>query len=195
MAWVVAIVLLAEACGIAAFNWFLGVVADHQQMSLAGVDPGVMSTSSKIGGVIFGLYFALCALVALLVAIRDRAPAGFGRVVLISAAVVHALLGALTWGLVGWPAFVFMVVVFTLILLILMSYDRQDGPGQRAAGGAPGTGGAPKAETGPVETPAGAPWAPAPGGRTGEPRTGTGGDGEPQDTVSSQLTQPVPTTL
>lgn len=189
VAWVVAIVLLAEAVGIAAFNWFLGVVADRQQMSLAGLDPDVMSTSSKIGGVIFGLYFALCALVALLVAIRDRAPAGFGRVVLISAAVVHALLGALTWGLVGWTAFLFMVVVFTLILLILMSYDRQDSAGQRAAGGAPGEGGDPRAATGPA--PAGAVL---PHSRTGEPRDGADGDGEPQDTVPTQLTGAVPTT-
>lgn len=103
VAWVVAFVLLAEAFTIGALNWFLGVVVDHQKMSLAGLDPDVMSMSSKIGGVVFGLYFALCALVALLVAIRDRAPAGLGRVLLISAAVVHALLGAFCWGPVGGP--------------------------------------------------------------------------------------------
>ena len=54
-------------------------------MSLAGLDPDAMSMSSKIGGIVFGLYFALCALVALLVAVRDRQPAGLGRVLLISA--------------------------------------------------------------------------------------------------------------
>ncbi len=86
VAWIVAVVLLAEAFGIAAVNWFLGMVVDRQKMSLAGLDPDVMSTSSKVGGVVFGLYFALCALVALLVGIRNRAPAGFGRVLLISAA-------------------------------------------------------------------------------------------------------------
>ncbi|CAL9552002.1 hypothetical protein [Streptomyces sp. NPDC057838] len=127
VAWVVAVVLFAEAFGIAALNWFLGVVVDRQDMSLAGLDPHMMSVSSKIGGIAFGLYFALCGLVALLVAVRDRPPAGFGRVLLISAAVVHALLGAFTWGLVGWPAFLFMVLVLAAIVLLLMTYDRPAG--------------------------------------------------------------------
>ncbi|AWT45140.1 MULTISPECIES: hypothetical protein [Streptomyces] len=132
VAWVVTVVLFAEAFGIAAVNWFLGVVADRQQMSLAGIDPDVMATSSKIGGVVFGLYFALCGLVALLVAVRDRAPAGLGRILLISAAVVHGLLGAFAWGLVGWTAFLFMMAVLGLIVLLLMTYD---GQGAAAASG------------------------------------------------------------
>ncbi|MFJ5261248.1 hypothetical protein ACIQAC_12385 [Streptomyces sp. NPDC088387] len=131
VAWVVAVVLFVEALGLAALNWFLGVVVDRQDMSLAGLDPHAMSLSSKAGGIVFGLYFALCGLVALLVAVRDRAPAGLGRVLLISAAVVHALLGALTWGLVGWTAFLFMMLVFALIVLVLMTYDGQAGPAER----------------------------------------------------------------
>jgi hypothetical protein len=89
---VVAVVLFIEALGIAALNWFLGVVADRQDMSLASLDPDVMSTSLKTGG---------CALRRLLRAVcpgrpacgptRPR-PAGIGRALLISAAVVHALL-------------------------------------------------------------------------------------------------------
>ncbi len=126
---IVAVVLFAEALGVAALNWFLGIVVDRQDMSLAGLDPDTMSTSSKIGGIVFGLYFALCGLVALLVALRGRPPAGLGRVLLISAAVVHGLLGAFVWGLVGWPAFLFMVVVLALIVLLLMGYDRQEGAG------------------------------------------------------------------
>ncbi|WP_328873467.1 hypothetical protein OHT76_27170 [Streptomyces sp. NBC_00287] len=125
VAWVVAVVLFTEAFGIAAVQWFLGVVVDRQDMSLAGLDPDVMSVSSKIGGVVFGLYFALCGVVALLVALRDRPAAGLGRVLLISAAVVHGLLGAFAWGLVGWTAFLFMVVVLGLIVLLLMTYDAQ----------------------------------------------------------------------
>ena len=132
VAWVVAVVLFTEALGIAAVNWFLGVVVDRQDMSLAGLDPNVMSVSSKAGGLVFGAYFALCGLVALLVAVRDRAPAGFGRILLISAAVVHALLGALAWGLVGWTAFLFMVVVLALIVLLLMTYDAQAAPREPA---------------------------------------------------------------
>ncbi|MHC3468158.1 hypothetical protein ACYF6T_05535 [Streptomyces sp. 7R007] len=123
VAWVVAVVLFVEALGVAALNWFLGVVVDRQDMSLAGLDPDAMSVSSKIGGVVFGLYFALCGLVALLVALRNRPPAGFGRILLISAAVVHAMLGAFAWGLVGWSAFLFMVIVLALIVLLLMTYD------------------------------------------------------------------------
>ncbi|MFF8936868.1 hypothetical protein ACF08O_19425 [Streptomyces paradoxus] len=132
VAWVVAVVLFAEAVGVAALNWFLGMVVDRQDMSLAGLDPHMMSMSSKIGGIAFGLYFALCGLVALLVALRDRPPAGFGRVLLISAAVVHALLGAFTWGLVGWTAFLFMVLVLALIVLLLMTYDRPAEPADAA---------------------------------------------------------------
>jgi hypothetical protein len=188
VAWVVAVVLLAEALGIAAVNWFLGVVVDRQKMSLAGLDPDVMSTSSKIGGVVFGLYFALCALVALLVAIRDRAPAGFGRILLISAAVVHGLLGAFAWGLVGWTAFLFMVVVLGLIVLVLMTYDRADGPEQAASAGGADEGGDPAARTEP-RSEAGAP-ARLPEQR-GAPQDG---DEEPQDSVPAQITRPAPTT-
>lgn len=118
-----AVVLFAEALGVAGLNWFLGVVVERQDMSLAGLDPDVMATSSRIGGVVFGLYFALCGLVALLMALRNRPAAGLGRVLLISAAVVHGLLGAFVWGLVGWPAFLFMVLVLALIVLLLMTYD------------------------------------------------------------------------
>lgn len=128
VAWIVAVVLFVEALGVAALNWFLGVVVDRQDMSLAGLDPHVMSTSSKIGGIVFGLYFAFCGLVALLVALRDRRPAGLGRILLISAAVVHGLLGAFAWGLMGWPEFLFMVVVLALIVLLLMTYDGQEAP-------------------------------------------------------------------
>ncbi|MEV5145103.1 hypothetical protein [Streptomyces sp. NPDC052727] len=188
VAGVVAVVLLAEAVFIAALNWFLGVVVDRQDMSLAGLDPDVMSMSSKIGGVVFGLYFALCALVAVLVAIRDRAPAGLGRVLLISAAVVHGLLGAFAWGLVGWTAFLFMVVVLGLIVLLLMTYDRAGGPESAAPGGAPGEGAGPTARAEPGAAPAGAG---APVSRTDEPQDG---DDEPQDSVPARITAPVPTT-
>ncbi|MFJ9537688.1 hypothetical protein ACIRPX_10575 [Streptomyces sp. NPDC101225] len=137
VAWVVAIVLFVEAFGVAALNWFLGIVVDRQDMSLAGLDSDMMANSSKIGGIVFGLYFALCGLVALLVALRNRPPAGFGRILLISAAVVHALLGAFAWGLVGWGAFLFMVVVLGLLVLLLMTYDSPAEPTDAAAPAAP----------------------------------------------------------
>ncbi|MGW1668740.1 hypothetical protein [Streptomyces sp. NPDC002324] len=142
---VTAFVLFAEGLGIAGLQWFLGTVVDRQKMSLAGLDPDAMSLSTKAGGVVFGLYFVLCGVVALLVGVRNRPAAGLGRILLISVAVVHGLLGALTVGLVGWGAFAFMMVVLGLVLLTLMTYDRQDGSADAVsggAGGADGSGGA-----------------------------------------------------
>ncbi|MGW3958107.1 hypothetical protein ACWEKM_46325 [Streptomyces sp. NPDC004752] len=150
VAWVVAVVLFAEAFFIAALNWFLGTVVDRQNMSLAGLDPGTMATSSKIGGVVFGLYLALGGLAALLVALRDRAPSGLACALLISVAVVHGLLGAFAWGLVGWSAFLFMVVVLALVVLLLMTYDTPPGSARSAGGDTPGTGGTPEAVDGPA---------------------------------------------
>ena len=97
-------------------------------------------------------------MVAVLVAVRDRAPAGLGRVLLISVAVVHGLLGAFAWGLLGVPQFLFMVVVLALIVLLLMTYDgRQEEPGE--AGEPGGSDGPVDAGTPPFSPPA-APSAP-----------------------------------
>ncbi|MFH0174572.1 hypothetical protein ACIA6D_21620 [Streptomyces cacaoi] len=153
VAWIVAVVLFAEALGVAALNWFMGVVVDRQDMSLAGMDPDVMSTSSKVGGILFGLYFGLCAVVALLVALRDRAPAGLGRVLLISVAVVHGLLGAFAWGLLGWTQFLFMVVVLALIVLLLMTYDAQQRPVASQPEDSKGDGAGPPVAPAPVTPP------------------------------------------
>ncbi|MEH0636011.1 hypothetical protein [Streptomyces bottropensis] len=138
---VTAFVLFVEGLGIAGLQWFLGTVVDRQKMSLAGLDPDAMSLSTKAGGVVFGLYFVLCGVVALLVGVRNRPAAGLGRILLISVAVVHGLLGALTVGLVGWGAFAFMMVVLGLVLLTLMTYDRQDGGADAVSRGAKGSGG------------------------------------------------------
>ncbi|MCX4577114.1 hypothetical protein [Streptomyces sp. NBC_01571] len=159
VAWVAAIVLFVEAVGIALLNWFLGVVVDRQDMSLAGLDSDMMSTSSKIGGVVFGLYFALCGVVALLVAVRNRAPGVVGRVLLISAAVVHGLLGAFTVGLVGWGAFAFMMVVLGLILFTLLAFGPAAGPADAAP--EDGDGGADGASGGKGGAPVAAPPAPS----------------------------------
>ncbi|MEU9291047.1 hypothetical protein AB0D57_42135 [Streptomyces sp. NPDC048275] len=128
VAWVAAIVLFVEAIGIGLLNWFLGVVVDRQDMSLAGLDSDMMSISSKIGGLVFGLYFALCGVAALLVALRGRAPGLIGRILLISVAVVHGLLGAFTVGLVGWGAFAFMMVVLGLIVFTLLAFGSGTAP-------------------------------------------------------------------
>nr|WP_190058424.1 DUF308 domain-containing protein [Streptomyces echinoruber] len=138
VALVVALVLYVEAFGVAVLNWTLGTLVDRQHMSLAGLEPGRMAAASKGSGIVFGLYFVLCGVVALLVAVRDRRPAGFGRILLISAAVVHGLLGAFAWGLVGWPAFLFMMAVLALIVLLLMTYDPEPGPEAGAPAQEPG---------------------------------------------------------
>ncbi|WP_240529751.1 hypothetical protein [Streptomyces mangrovisoli] len=154
VAWIVAVVLLVEAFTVGAVNWFLGTIVDRQNMSMAGLDPDRMALGAKAGGLVFGLYLALCGVVALLVAIRDRAPAGVGRVLLISVAVVHALLGAFAWGLIGWRSFLYMVIVLALIVLLLMTYDAQAEPET-----APGTGEAPAAPAGDERPEEGAPRA------------------------------------
>ncbi|MER7350805.1 hypothetical protein ABT390_35965 [Streptomyces aurantiacus] len=143
VAWVGAVVLWAEAAGIALLNWFLGLVVDKQEMSMGGLDPHAMSVGAWIAGGLFGLYLALCGLTLARTAVRDRAPGRFGKILLISAAVVHALLGAFAVGLVGWAAFVFMMVVLGLIVLTLMAYEKQEaadaGPGVRGVSSSPTT--------------------------------------------------------
>ncbi|MFJ6568113.1 hypothetical protein ACIQNU_11855 [Streptomyces sp. NPDC091292] len=145
VALVAAVVLFLEAVGIALLNWFLGMVVDRQDMSLAGLDPRAMTVSTWIAGVLFGLYLALCGLVLVFTSVRDRGPSGLGRILLITAAVVHGVLGAFCVGIVGWSAFAFMMVVLGLIVLTLMAYEP---PGAAVTGGGAGketpSGGAPQ---------------------------------------------------
>jgi hypothetical protein len=119
---VAAVVLVVEAFGVVLAQSFLGLVVNDQNMSLAGLEPEVMSLGSVVGGVLLGLYLLLCAFALLRTAIRDRGPGTFLRVVLTAAAVLHGLLGAATVGLVGWSAFVFMMVVLALIVYPLVAY-------------------------------------------------------------------------
>ncbi|UQA93407.1 hypothetical protein [Streptomyces halobius] len=152
VALVAAVVLVLEAVGIVLLNWILSIAVDEQQMSMAGLQPGAMSTGALVAGVLFGLYLLFCALIVLRGALRDRAPGGFARIVLISCAVVQGVLGALSVGLVGWGAFLAMMVVLGLIVLTLMAYDAP-GRGTEGEGAAAGDG--------PGGTPNGAPPAAA----------------------------------
>ncbi len=126
---VAAIVLFGEAIGLAFVNWILGRVVDSQSMSMAGLAPDVMSTSTWALGGVMGVYLAGCGLVLLLTGLRDRAPGRFGRLLLISCAITHGVLGTLTVGLVGWPAFAFMMVVLGLVVLSLLAYGKHDTAG------------------------------------------------------------------
>lgn len=144
VAWAAAVVLVLEAFGIVLLNWILSIVVDRQQMSLAGLQPRAMSTGSWIAGALFGLYLLFCAVVLIRTAMRDRAPGGFARIALISVAVVHGLLGAFAVGLVGWVAFLAMMVVLGLIVLTLVAYGEGRTPQEGDADPA-GTPGGPQA--------------------------------------------------
>ncbi|MGH3326088.1 MAG: hypothetical protein ACRDOV_16910, partial [Streptomyces sp.] len=118
-----ALILVVEAVGIVLLNIFMSMVVDEQQMSMAGLAPHAMSLGAVIAGALFGGYLLLCAVVLARTAIRDKAPTGMLRILLISAAVVHGLLGAISVGLVGWAAFVFMMLVLGLLVWSLISYS------------------------------------------------------------------------
>ncbi|MFJ9415888.1 hypothetical protein ACIRPT_17165 [Streptomyces sp. NPDC101227] len=140
MALVAAVVLILEALGFVLLNWILSIVVDHQQMSLAGLNPGAMSVGAWVAGALFGLYLLFCAVVLARTALRDRAPGGFTRIVLITCAVVHGLLGAFAVGPVGWPAFVGMMAVLAMIVLTLVAYGEPRTPVADADGGGEGIG-------------------------------------------------------
>ncbi|MCB5911316.1 hypothetical protein [Streptomyces pinistramenti] len=114
--------LILEAFGIVLLNWILSIVVDRQRMSLAGVEPGAMTAGAWAGAAVFGLYLLFCAGVLVRTGLRDRAPGRLGRVVLISCAVVHGVVGAFAVGLVGWVAFLVMMVVLGLVVLVLVAY-------------------------------------------------------------------------
>ncbi|MET7305707.1 MULTISPECIES: hypothetical protein [unclassified Streptomyces] len=137
VAFVAAIVLFGEAAGMVLVNGILATVVDNQEMSLAGLDPAAMSAGAWVMGGVAGLYLVLCGLVLLLTGIRDRAPGRVGRAALIGCAVVHGVLGALAVGLIGWAAFVFMMVVLGLIVLTLVAYGNGSGtssPNEKGGG-------------------------------------------------------------
>ncbi|MEU2492910.1 hypothetical protein [Streptomyces sp. NPDC007883] len=138
---VAAIVLYLEAVGIVVINGIMATFVDNQSMSLDGLDPDVMATSTWVMGGAFGFFLAACGTLFLVAAVRDRGPGRWGRVLLVSCAVVHGVLGALTVGLVGWHAFTFLMVVLALIVLGLVQYGGTEpeggGGGAAPAGNGP----------------------------------------------------------
>ncbi|MFE7098357.1 hypothetical protein [Streptomyces erythrochromogenes] len=117
-----AIVLVAEAAVLVLVHIVLGRTTANQSMSIAGSDPDVMSKATYAMGAGMGAFLLLCAALAVLAALRDRSPGRFGRVVLIAAAVTHAVLGMLAVGLVGWAAFAGLMLILCLLVLILTLY-------------------------------------------------------------------------
>ncbi|MFJ6756727.1 MULTISPECIES: hypothetical protein [unclassified Streptomyces] len=125
-----AIVLVAEAAVLVLVHIVLGRTTANQSMSIAGSDPDVMSKATYAMGAGMGAFLVLCAVLAAVAALRDRSPGRFARIVLITAAVTHGLLGVLAVVLVGWPAFAATTLILCLLVLTLTLYAApQDGDG------------------------------------------------------------------
>ncbi|MER5772021.1 hypothetical protein [Streptomyces sp. NPDC001985] len=122
---VAALVLLVEAVGLVVIHGVLATFVDGQSMSLDGLDPAATAAGTWVAGGAAGVFLAGCALVSLLAGVRDRAPGRAGRVLLIAAAVVHAVLGAVTVGLVGWSAFAVLMVGMGGVVAVLVAYGKQ----------------------------------------------------------------------
>jgi hypothetical protein len=123
-----AVVLVLEAFVIAFVNWILGLAVRHQSMSLAGLDPDAMAVGSWVGGALFGLFLILCAVLVARIARRDAMTGRVSRITLIVCAVVHGVVGALVVGLVGWYAFVLLMVILGGLVGTLLMYAPEDQP-------------------------------------------------------------------
>ncbi|CAG6395531.1 hypothetical protein NMG29_33725 [Streptomyces cocklensis] len=143
-----AVVLVLEALAIAFVNWILGLAVRHQKMSLGGLDPDAMAAGSWAGGGIFALFLIACAVLVARIALHDRMSGRVGRIVLIVCAVVHGVLGAIVVGLVGWYAFVVLMLVLGLLVGTLLLYAPED-RGDAPAATPPAPPGAPATSTGP----------------------------------------------
>ncbi|MFE5208601.1 hypothetical protein [Streptomyces sp. NPDC056600] len=132
---VLAVAMFAEAAGVAWLNWFLAMMVQNQQMSLAGLDPDMVARSSRVGAVLFALFFVGCGVLVVVSTVRNRAPGRFGTGVLVTVAVVHGVLGAAAFALVGVKAFAVLAAVLVLILLFLSSPGRPRAAGPDAASG------------------------------------------------------------
>ncbi len=130
-----AIVLVVEAALLVLVHIVLGRTTANQSMSIAGSDPDVMSKATYVMGAGMGAFLVLCAVLAAVTAIRDRGPGRFGRVVLISGAVTHGVLGILSVALVGWAAFATMMLILCLLVLTLTSYTPRSGDGSGGGAG------------------------------------------------------------
>ncbi|MFF3086265.1 hypothetical protein ACFVRB_14635 [Streptomyces nojiriensis] len=117
-----AIVLVVEAAVLVLVHIVLGRTTANQSMSIAGSDPDVMSKATYAMGAGMGAFLVLCAVLAATTALRDRSPGRFGRVVLISGAVAHGVLGILSVALVGWAAFATTTLILCLLVLTLTAY-------------------------------------------------------------------------
>ncbi|MFJ9911600.1 hypothetical protein [Actinacidiphila glaucinigra] len=133
-----AVLLILEAFGFAFVNWIMGIAVRHQQMSLAGLDPGAMAVGAWAAGVLMALFLIACAVVLVRMARRDRSPGRFGRILLIVCAVTHGVLAAGLAAPVGWAAFVGMMVVLGFVVLALVLYAGETPASASGPDGEPG---------------------------------------------------------
>ena len=117
-----AVVVFGAAVLLGLLQWILGLVAEKQEMSVGGVSATAISVSAWVGGAVLALFLLLCGVLLARVSVTDRPPRRLARVALVGGAVLHAVLGALAVGLVGWSAFAGLMVVFGLIVLTLTLY-------------------------------------------------------------------------
>jgi hypothetical protein len=139
------VALLAETLAIVSVNVVLGLAVRRQSMSLAGLAPGAMSTGVWAAGGVFGLYLVVCAVVCLRAAWTGRAPGRLGRLLLVVCAVAQGVLGAAGVGMIGWFAFVAMMVILGLVVATLIVFA----PSPAAAMAAPVAGARPANPTSP----------------------------------------------
>ncbi|MFD3700575.1 hypothetical protein ACFWUZ_31365 [Streptomyces sp. NPDC058646] len=130
-----AIVLAGEAAVLVLVHVVLGRTTANQSMSIAGSDPEIMSKATYGMGAGTGAFLLLCAVLLALAALRDRAPGRPARIVLVAAAVTHGVLGTLAVALVGWAAFVVLMLILCLLVLVLVLYAA--GPGRPEVQDAP----------------------------------------------------------
>ncbi|MEU7282663.1 hypothetical protein AB0A69_28375 [Streptomyces sp. NPDC045431] len=127
------VALLAEAAGVLLVHVALTAVLGGQRMSLAGLDPDAMIAGTWAMGGVLAAFLALCGVLLLVLAVRDRAPGRAVRLLLISCAITHGVLGAVTAALVGWGAFALMMAMLALVVASLVLY----GPGAAEPDAAP----------------------------------------------------------
>ncbi|MGP4112491.1 hypothetical protein ACTWP5_16465 [Streptomyces sp. 4N509B] len=145
MAALTAVVLIGGALALGMVHLILGLAVDRQSMSVAGLSPTAMSVTTWTAGGLLAAFLLACGAVLARVCVTDRPPGRLVRVLLVAAAVLHAVLASVVVGLVGWAAFVALITVFCLVMLVLALYPPADaaGPPPAAAGPAAGPAGAP----------------------------------------------------
>lgn len=119
---VAAVTLAADAVVIGTVQLILGTAVDRQDMTLAGISSTALSTVTIVGGVLTAALLLLCCALLARAAVTDRPPRRAARLVLVSAAVLHCVLGAVVAAVVSWLAFAALMAVFGLLVLTLTMY-------------------------------------------------------------------------